>query len=76
MFNNKNRKESALYQKEKHLAFCLLVPTVFLILSIIIFPLFANFWISFKPISQTASFAPYFWAYDVKVQIVLEAGES
>ena len=44
------RKENPLSQKEKKLAFLLLLPTIFLVLSIVLFPLFANFWISFKPI--------------------------
>ena len=29
----------------------MLLPTIFLVLSIVLIPLFANFWISFKPIS-------------------------
>ena len=37
--------------KRKKLAFILLIPTVFLVLSIVIIPLLANFWISFKPIT-------------------------
>ena len=44
-------KESTLFRKEKKLAFLLLLPTIFLVLSIVLIPLFANFWISFKPIS-------------------------
>ena len=47
----KKSKESPLSRKEKKLAFLLLLPTVFLVLSIVLFPLIANFWISFKPIS-------------------------
>ena len=43
-------KESPLSRKEKKLAFLLLLPTIFLVLSIVLFPLVANFWISFKPI--------------------------
>ena len=46
----KKSKESPLSRKEKKLAFLLLLPTVFLVLSIVLFPLIANFWISFKPI--------------------------
>ena len=44
-------KESTLFRREKKLAFLLLLPTIFLVLSIVLIPLFANFWISFKPIS-------------------------
>ena len=44
-------KDSELLRKEKKLAFILLIPTVFLVLSIVIIPLLANFWISFKPIT-------------------------
>ena len=40
------------YLKEKkRLAYSLLLPTVIMVLSIVLLPLFANFWISFKPIS-------------------------
>ena len=45
------KKESVLFKREKRLAFSLILPTVILVLSIVIVPLFANFWISFKPIS-------------------------
>ena len=51
MFNKLKKNESKLYQKERKLAFFLLLPTIFIVLSIVIFPLLANFWISFKPIS-------------------------
>ena len=51
MFNKFKKKESKLHQKERKLAFILLLPTIFIVLSIVIFPLLANFWISFKPIS-------------------------
>ena len=44
-------KESTLFRREKKLAFLLLFPTIFLVLSIVLIPLFANFWISFKPIT-------------------------
>ena len=50
MKKNIKSKEGPLSRKEKKLAFLLLLPTVFLVLSIVLFPLFANFWISFKPI--------------------------
>ena len=45
------KRESVLFKREKKLAFSLILPTVILVLSIVIVPLFANFWISFKPIS-------------------------
>ena len=41
----------ALARRERRLAFGLLLPTFLLVLAIVLFPLFANFWISFKPIS-------------------------
>ena len=45
------RKESILSIREKKLAYSLVLPTMILVLSIVIIPLLANFWISFKPIS-------------------------
>ena len=45
------RKESILSIREKKLAYSLVLPTMVLVLSIVIIPLLANFWISFKPIS-------------------------
>ena len=51
MFNKFKKNGSKLNQKERKLAFFLLFPTIFIVLSIVIFPLLANFWISFKPIS-------------------------
>ena len=51
MFNKFKKNESKLHKKERKLAFFLLFPTIFIVLSIVIFPLLANFWISFKPIS-------------------------
>ena len=41
----------ALARREKRLALGLLFPTFLLVLAIVLFPLFANFWISFKPIT-------------------------
>ncbi len=38
-------------RRERRLAFGLLLPTFLLVLAIVLFPLFANFWISFKPIT-------------------------
>ena len=32
------------------LAYLMLLPTFFIVLSIVLLPLFANFWISFKPV--------------------------
>ena len=43
--------EGVLSRREKKLAFCLLSPTFLLVIGIVLVPLFANFWISFKPIS-------------------------
>ena len=43
--------EGVLSRREKKLAFFLLSPTFLLVIGIVLFPLFANFWISFKPIS-------------------------
>ena len=40
----------ALVRRERRLAYQLLSPTFLLVLGVVIFPLFANFWISFKPI--------------------------
>ena len=36
---------------EKRTAYTLLLPAVFLVFSIILFPIFANIWISFKAVS-------------------------
>ena len=43
--------EGVLSRREQKLAFFLLSPTFLLVIGIVLFPLFANFWISFKPIS-------------------------
>jgi len=51
MKKNIKRKESILSIREKKLAYSLILPTIILVLSIVIIPLLANFWISFKPIS-------------------------
>ena len=42
--------EGALVRRERQLAYKLLLPTFLLVLGVVLFPLFANFWISFKPI--------------------------
>ena len=46
----KRSGEGALARREKRLAYSLLLPTFLLVLAIILFPLLANFWISFKPV--------------------------
>ena len=46
-----NKNKSTLLKKEKKLALILLLPTILIVLSVVIFPLLANFWISFKPVS-------------------------
>ena len=46
-----NKNKSTLLKKEKRLALILLLPTILIVLSVVIFPLLANFWISFKPVS-------------------------
>ena len=51
MKKNVKKKESILSIREKKLAYSLILPTIILVLSIVIIPLLANFWISFKPIS-------------------------
>ena len=51
MKKNGKRKESILSIREKKLAYSLILPTMILVLSVVIIPLLANFWISFKPIS-------------------------
>ena len=48
---NKKNILGALARRERRLAFGLLLPTFLLVLAIVLFPLFANFWISFKPIT-------------------------
>ena len=51
MKKNIQYKSSELLRKEKKLALLLILPTICLVLSIVLIPLIANFWISFKPIS-------------------------
>ena len=51
MTDSINKNKSTLLKKEKRLALILLLPTILIVLSVVIFPLLANFWISFKPIS-------------------------
>ena len=45
------KEREHLINKRKKLAYSLILPTIILVLSIVIIPLLANFWISFKPIS-------------------------
>ena len=45
------RGEGALARREKRLAYSLLLPTFALVLAVILLPLLANFWISFKPVT-------------------------
>ena len=47
----RRRGEGALARREKRLAYSLLLPTFALVLGIILLPLLANFWISFKPVT-------------------------
>ena len=51
MTDSINKNKSTLLKKEKRLALILLLPTILIVLSVVIFPLLANFWISFKPVS-------------------------
>ena len=51
MTDNINKNKSTLLKKEKRLALILLLPTMLIVFSVVIFPLLANFWISFKPVS-------------------------
>lgn len=37
-------------KREMRLAYAMLLPTFAIVLSIVLFPLLANFWISFKPV--------------------------
>ena len=51
MINIKKKNKNTLLEKEKKLGLILLLPTILIVLSVVIFPLLANFWISFKPVS-------------------------
>ncbi|MEO0670984.1 MAG: sugar ABC transporter permease [Pseudomonadota bacterium] len=44
------RKPGALALRERRLAYWMLLPTVLVVMAIVLFPLLANFWISFKPV--------------------------
>ena len=44
------KKVGALAKREMGLAYMMLLPTFFMVLSIVLLPLLANFWISFKPV--------------------------
>ena len=47
----RHKGEGALARREKRLAYSLLLPTFALVLGVILLPLLANFWISFKPVT-------------------------
>ena len=47
----KSAFQGALARREKRLAYLLLMPTFMLVLAIVLLPLVANFWISFKPVT-------------------------
>ena len=51
MTNIIKKSKNTLLEKEKKLGLILLLPTILIVLSVVIFPLLANFWISFKPVS-------------------------
>ena len=51
MTNIIKKNKNTLLEKEKKLGLILLLPTILIVLSVVIFPLLANFWISFKPVS-------------------------
>ena len=51
MTNIIKKSKNTLLEKEKKLGLILLLPTIIIVLSVVIFPLLANFWISFKPVS-------------------------
>ena len=40
-----------LAKREMRFAYALLLPTFLIVLSVVLFPLFANVWISFKPVN-------------------------
>lgn len=44
------KQVGALAKRERRLAYTMLVPTFIIVLGIVLFPLLANFWISFKPV--------------------------
>ena len=44
-------KAGALAKRERSLAYIMLLPTFFIVLGIVLLPLLANFWISFKPVT-------------------------
>lgn len=44
------KKAGPLARREMRLAYTMLLPTFFIVLSIVLLPLLANFWISFKPV--------------------------
>ena len=54
----KRNAEGALARREKRLAYALLMPTFTLVLAVVLLPLVANFWISFKPVTLSDLRAP------------------
>ncbi len=44
MTNIKKKNKNTLLEKEKKLGLILLLPTILIVLSVVIFPLLANFW--------------------------------
>ena len=60
MFKNNifNFGAGSLAQQEARLAFWMLAPTFFIVFAIVLFPVFANFWISFKSIELSDLRAP------------------
>ena len=51
------KQATPMARRERRLAYSMLAPTLAIILAIVLFPLLANFWISFKPI-QLADLRP------------------
>ena len=51
MSNTMRRGKGTLARREQRLAYGLLLPTFLLVISIVILPLTANFWISVKPVT-------------------------
>ena len=51
-------KQGPMARGERRLAYAFLTPTLLIVLAIVLFPLLANFWISFKPIALADLRAP------------------
>jgi len=54
----KRNAVSALARRERRLAYALLMPTFILVMAVVLLPLAANFWISFKPVTLSDLRAP------------------